>query len=257
MFRNYEQYAALVLILGLILLTAGYVWLVGRGFRLKVGWGLALLAPPWIPQAIWFAARHRRSARAPFVVMFVGVLLLAVPYVLNVVNRAYGALEPFEQVVSGERHLTLTGWARTDYAGTIRSRPDVVVLQMANPDVDDATLEALEGLERLRELDLNGTAITDAGLAAVARLPALESLRLADTAIMDGGFREHLFQLERLRELDLRRTAVKSATVREWRKGRPERKALTGGVPRSPDRSETGSAAVVEETVRESAGQSP
>lgn len=232
MFTNYEQYALPVLVAGLILLAAGYAWLVARGFRQKTGWGLALLAPPWLPQAFAFAVKHRKPARGPFVLMFLGVLLLAIPYVLNFVNRTLVTLEPFEQMVGGERHVTLTGWARKDYDATIQGRPDVVVLQMANPDVTDETLASLEGLERLKELDLSGTAITDAGLAIVARLPALETLRLADTAITDEGFRAHLMGLERLKELDVRRTEVKASTVRAWRKDRPERKALTGGAPR-------------------------
>lgn len=223
---NYEQYAAPALLAGVVLFVAGYIWLVARGFRQKTGWGMALLAPPWLPQALVFGAKHPKPARWPFLVMFLGVLLLAIPYVLNLVNRYFIDLEPFEQVVAGERHVTLTGWARKDYDATIRKRPDVVVLQMANADVTDETLKSLEGLDRLKELDLSKSAITDEGLAILAQLPALESLRLSDTAITDEGFHEHLMGLKKLKELDLRRTEVKSSTVRDWKKDRPERKAL-------------------------------
>lgn len=226
MFINVEQIGVPILISGLVLLIAGYLWLVARGFRQRTGWGLALLAPPWLPQAFVFAAKHPKPARWPFALMFLGMVLLAIPYVLNFVNRYFIPLEPFEQVVAGERHVTLTGWARKDYDATIRRRSDVVVLQMANPDVTDETLKSLEGLTQLRELDLNNTAITDAGLAVVASLPALERLRISDTAVTDAGFREQILPLEKLRELDLRRTEVKSSTVREWRANRPERKAL-------------------------------
>jgi hypothetical protein len=97
---------------------------------------------------------------------------------------------------------------------------------MANPDVTDGTLDDLDGMTRLRELDLNDTKVTDAGLAKLAKIGTLETLRLKDTAITDEGFREHLLPLAGLRELDLRGTKVTGATVREWKAAKPDRRAL-------------------------------
>jgi hypothetical protein len=95
---------------------------------------------------------------------------------------------------------------------------------MANPDVTDETLRYLEGMEQLRELDLNDTAVTDGGLATLAKLPKLEWLRLRKTAITDQGFREHLFNKSSLMRLELTATKVASKTVREWKAAKPDRK---------------------------------
>src|SRR5437764_486641 len=84
-----------------------------------------------------------------------------------------------------------------------RSWPEVVVLQMANADVNDETLMFLRGMNQLRELDLNGTQVTDAGLPLLAALPQLKELRLARTKISDEGFRQYVASREALTKLDL------------------------------------------------------
>jgi hypothetical protein len=121
--------------------------------------------------------------------------------------------------------VTLTGWDHTDYS-VLRARPEAVVLQMANPDVTDQTLDYLNGMTRLRELDLNDTHITDRGLEKLTKVGALETLRLKNTAITDEGFRTWLAPSESLRELDLRGTKVTSTTAREWRSAKPDRRVL-------------------------------
>ena len=98
-------------------------------------------------------------------------------------------LGPREKIVDGQRHITLTGWDRKDY-GFLGSKRDVVVLQMANPDVTDQTLEHLKGMNRLKELDLNNTQVTDAGLKVLSDLPALATLRLKNTKVTDQGFQD-------------------------------------------------------------------
>jgi hypothetical protein len=127
---------------------------------------------------------------------------------------------PYEQIVDGELRITLTGLKDFDYA-TLKEKPQTVVLQMANADVDDQTLEHLKGMAQLRELDLNGTRVTDRGLAVIATLPVLKTLRVARTKISDEGFRTHLFAKESLERLDLTSTEVKGKTKREWKKQRP------------------------------------
>ena len=101
-----------------------------------------------------------------------------------------------EKLVNGEKHLTLTGSDPKD-APDLKSKKDVTVLQMANPDVTDQSLEPLKEMKLLRELDLNGSQITDAGLEILKALPALASLRLARTKITDQGFRAALFERSR------------------------------------------------------------
>ena len=122
-------------------------------------------------------------------------------------------LGPRDKLVDGQRHLTLTGWDRKDYS-VLRLKPDVVVLQMANPDVTDQSLEPLKEMKALQELDLSGTQVTDAGLKILKDLPALTRLRLARTKITDQGFHDALFAKDSLMQLDLRGTHVSHETVR-------------------------------------------
>lgn len=214
-----ETYGLAALILGGALIVGAAVWLLVRAFRERVWWGLGCLLV--IPAPV-FVYRHWVKAKSPVWTALLGVLIIAGTVAFN---RWYVDLGPREKLVDGELHITLTGWDRDDYS-LLQSKPETIVLQMANPDVTDDTLICLRHLPKLRELDLNETRITDAGLAVLAELPQLESLRLRKTAITEQGFREHLFDKDLLRELDLRDTQVASKTVREWRQAQPGRKAL-------------------------------
>ena len=159
--------------------------------------------------------------------MLLGVAVAAAPFVINRFYHFSVDLGPLETNVNGELHITLTGWQPKDMDYLVlKQRPETVVLQMANPDVTDATLDYLTGMTQLRELDLNDTKVTDAGLATLAKIGTLTIVRLKSTAITEDGFREHLMPLAGLRELDLRGTKVTSATVREWRAAQPDRRAL-------------------------------
>ena len=101
------------------------------------------------------------------------------------------------------------------------------MLQMANPDVTDQTLEFLIGMEKLRELDLDYTQITDNGLRVLKQLPALAILRLTDTKVTDAGFRDHLFDKDTLLEVDFTGTKVTTKLLREWKaKNSAQRKFL-------------------------------
>jgi hypothetical protein len=170
-----------------------------------------------------FAARHPRRAAAPLILVALSVLVAAAPalYILTVPLD----LGPREKLVDGQRHLTLTGWDRKDYS-LLKLKPDVVVLQMANPDVTDQALESLKDLRTLQELDLSDTQVTDAGLEILKGLPALATLRLARTKITDQGFQDALFAQESLMQLDLRGTQVSRETARAWRDVKPGRRVL-------------------------------
>jgi hypothetical protein len=214
-----ESYAFYVIVTGALLGVAGFLWLVARAFGQRVGWGVALVVFP--PAGLLFIARHSRAAKGPARLLALAAAVVATPYAVSYYERHFVPLRPFEQIVDGEFRVTLTGLKDFDYS-TLNERPRVVVLQMANADVDDRTLEHLKGLTELRELDLNGTQVTDAGLAVVAGLPQLRTLRLARTRITDEGFRTHLFPKESLTRLDLTGTDVKGKTKRDWKKQKPE-----------------------------------
>jgi len=146
--------------------------------------------------------------------LLVGAALIVGP---AIISRSMDVdLGPRDAIVDGERHLTLTGWDGDSY-DFLAGQSDVVVLQMGNADVSDATLQKLSSMARLRELDLNDTGVTDQGLSELAKLPALETLRLRGTKITDEGFRTHLMDLAKLRRMDIRATAVTADTIEQWK----------------------------------------
>lgn len=220
-----EEYLVYVLATGAVLLLVAWVWLLVAAFRQHALWGFGCLLLP--PLAVVFLFVHWSRARRPFGLALLGAVVLAAPFAINRLGQHFIDYGPRDKIVDGEQHVTLTGWDRppSEYAG-LRARPAVVVLQMANPDVTDETLDNLADMTRLRELDLNDTAITDAGLVKLARLPALEALRLRNTAITDDGFREHLMPLESLRLLVLTGTNVTGATAREWKAAKADRRVI-------------------------------
>jgi hypothetical protein len=218
-----EAYSFYVLLLSLALGIVGSIWLFVIACRERVLWGLASLL---VLPAVIFVCSHWRKSRWPVRMLLLAGVLGAAPYGVNYYHEYFGTLGPREKLVEGERHITLTGWSGADYS-FLQGKPDVVVLQMANPDVSDETLSYLRGMDRLRELDLNDTKVTDEGLAVLAEMPHLEELRLARTAITDAGFRKHLLGKESLRKLDLTGTTkVEGKTMREWKKEKAGREYL-------------------------------
>lgn len=211
----------IVVQVGAALVFAGLLWLIVKAFQARVGWGLAVLLFP--PSGLVFALRHRKRAAWPLMVMLVGAGVATAPILYN--RLMPPDLGPHVSTVGGEQHVTITGWDRRDYS-VLASFPEVVVLQMANPDVTDATLDDLRGMTRLRELDLGGSQVTDAGLARLEGLTALESLRLKGTRVTDDGFARWLSNRDRLRQLDLRGTQVTPEAGKAWRAARPGRRLM-------------------------------
>ena len=215
-----ERYGGYIELAGVVLMVVGWLWLATRAFRHRIGWGLVALFPPAAP---FYGLWRLPFVRGPMIVLAMGLIVTAAPPLYS--GLAPVDLGPRDKVVDGERHITLTGWDRKDYSA-LANRPDVVVLQMANPDVTDATLAYLRGLDRLKELDVSDSKVTDQGLKVLRDLPALATLRLANTAITDAGFRESLAAKESLQRLDLTGTRVDRETVDAWRKAKPGRRAM-------------------------------
>ena len=76
--------------------------------------------------------------------------------------------------------------------------------------IEDADLVHLQGLTKLRSLDLGGCPITDAGLKHLEVLTELEYLGIWSTVVSDAGL-DHLRTLKQLRALDLGCTQVSDA----------------------------------------------
>jgi hypothetical protein len=225
-----EQTGFAIAAAGLLIAAIGGLWLLVRGFRQSIWWGLALLLIPLTP--LVFLVVHFRKAIGPFLVMILGGLVGGVPVMLNIiqgeqiVTEAKVETKPGTGAAAEEIRVTLTGARREEYAKLSANNRDAAVVQWANPDVTDDDIKQLDGMAKLRELDLNGTQLTDVGLKTVAGLPGLKALRVARTKITDAGFKELLLNLETLDELDLTGTTVTAATAREWKNKKPGRKLV-------------------------------
>jgi hypothetical protein len=209
---------------GAALVVLAYFLLLIASFRTRLVWGLAnLLVLP----APFFVFRHFRKALGAILVMLLGVAVAAAPFVINRFYHFSVDLGPLETNVNGELHITLTGWQPKgkdmDYL-VLKQRPETVVLQMANPDVTDQTLEYLRGLKKLRVLDLSDTQVTDEGLQVLKEFSNLQVLYLNRTKITDDGVKQAIFPLQSLNELSVRNTSVTKMTREEWRAAKEGRK---------------------------------
>ena len=169
------------------------------------------------------ALRHWRKGLAPLMLIAIGIVVSGFPPAYRLLVPI--DLGPREKIVDGQRHITLTGWDRKDYA-FLGSKHDVAVLQIANPDVTDRTLELLKGMNNLRELDLDNARVTDVGLKVLKDLPALSTLRLKNTQITDQGFQNALAAKESLQRLDLRGTKVSQETAQSWKRAKNGRQVF-------------------------------
>jgi hypothetical protein len=214
----FEQIAVWIILAGLLLAVCGYVWLIVRAFRTKLTWGVGVaLLLGWIPYLLKFPA----SAARPSLVVATGLVMAAAPVAYTRILPV--DLGPLVRQVEGEKHITLTGWNRSDYSA-LSAHPDVVVLQMANPDIDDATLEIVARLTNLRELDLTNTKVGDAGLAKLASLNRLRMLKLRGTSASDVAVDGVLAKLPELTMLDARQTQVTAEGAGRWKQSKPGRK---------------------------------
>lgn len=217
-----DRVLVLILLAGLLLVAIAYCWLAVRAIKASKWWLVGLIPPV----AVLYLLSGSRRVIAPLAVFVAGAALAVLPFVATRYVVPLLPRHSWEKVVGDKLHVTLTGLADFPYA-SLQSRPQIAVLQMANADVTNETLDNLAGMSDLEELDISSSAIDDAGLAKLAKLPKLAALRLAHVhQISDDGFRQHLFQLNQLKELDARDTAIKRATLVEWKKAQLERSYL-------------------------------
>jgi len=201
-----EQIGVVLIFLGLGLLIAGLGSLALRGIPVLLGRGSA------------------RRLRWSMALIAGGLVVGALPFVWQKAYLAIVGLGPRERVVEGSPAVVLTGWDRDDYS-FLANRPAIEILEMANPDVTDATLDLLAALPRLKELTLNDTQITDAGLAKLAALPALEILRVARTQITPDGVKAFLTTPPpQLSQLDVSGCGIPASTLRVWKNAAPSGK---------------------------------
>ena len=198
-----EQIGVVLIFAGLALVVAGLVSGAIHGVPVLLG-----RAP---------AKQLRRS----LALVAGGLIVGATPFVWQESYLAIVGLGPRERVVEESPAVVLTGWDRDDYS-FLAERPEIEILEMANPDVTDATLDLLDALPRLKELTLNDSQITDAGLAKLAALPALEILRVARTPITPDGVKAFLAAAPpQLSQLDVSGCGIPTSTLRAWKNAAP------------------------------------
>lgn len=224
---NFEEYAIYIIIAGVLVFLLGYFTLIRRAFAVSRPLGLLSLLPP---MPLLIAPLAGKTMRLPFLLALVGLVLALTPLAVNRLAGNFIDLGAWEKQVDGELHLTLTGWDRSDYA-VLKQKQNAAVLQMANRDVTDATLDFVTPMSNLRELDLNDTQVTDAGLAKLKELKKLEGLRLRGTAITDAGLTELLAYLPELKQVDVRGTKISPTTISEWQKAKPGRRGMADRPP--------------------------
>jgi hypothetical protein len=215
---------------GILAAVVGALWLLATAYRTSFRRGLAVTLIPIL--APWHVFKAWPRTRWPALLLTVGILAAVFPL-------AFTRLAPIDlgervRIVEGEKHVTLTGWDRKDYAA-IAQHPDAIVLQMANGDVNDDTLRYVAKLQGLKELDLDGTAITDAGLKSLAPLAKLERLRISRTKVSDVGFRESIAPLPALKQLWCPDTEISKAALVEWKQNGEGRRFAGGKEPPASD----------------------
>ncbi len=209
--------------IALLVLASSWFWLLIAAFRTSKKWGFAILFLP--PASLVFLFLHFRQAVGPLLLSLVAPVLVVVPFLLGWYVETKLDLGERVRLVDGKQHITLTGWDKTDYS-VLRDYHEATVLQMANADVTDQTLEQLKGMDKLEVLDLNNSQVSDEGLVILAELPSLRELRLARTRITDEGFRTRLLPLPTLMSVEVTGTPVKGSTLREWKKAKEGRRYL-------------------------------
>ncbi|MFN9717618.1 MAG: hypothetical protein ACK58L_02925 [Planctomycetota bacterium] len=210
-----------LVLIGSVLVLFGLLWLVRVAWKTHKVLGIVtLLTIPIGPLMLGLC--KLRSARAPLSVVLVGLIVGAVPYWYGGLHdRLFGRSEQV-RVIEGDVHLILTGADHDNY-DQLKTATDVVVLEMANADVTDATLELLLPMTRLRELTLDDTQVTDTGLAVLRKLPALETLRLARTKVTKEGVEQFLSDPPpRLINLNVKGNSIPTAILRKWKNAEPE-----------------------------------
>ncbi len=212
-----EETAIIVIAAGAAIALLGELWLIVRGFRVSALWGFVAAIPGL---NLLFVYRYFRRAWLPLLLILTGVAIAATPIVATRFFSVKIDLGERDKLVDGERHVTLTGWDRTDYS-LVASMTDVVVLRMGNPDVTDAALENISELKQLRELNLNDSQITDAAVDRIQKLPNLEAVRVARTKLTPAGI-EKLLTLPKLKNIDVTGLNVPAKLLRNWKNANPQ-----------------------------------
>lgn len=219
----YELFGVGVIFLGALLGFVGTLWLIRNAYRTRRWLGVLLALTFFLGTPLIYGLICFRQNKRPLMLMLAGTIIGAIPFAAEHVYDFVFGFGERERVINGDRHLTLTGWDRRDYAVVLSRKKDVAVLEMGNPDVTDETLTLLREMPGLKELTLNDTMVTDAGLETLKTLPALESLRLARTKVTKEGISGFLAEPPpKLLQIDVSGNSIPASALRKWKNVDPE-----------------------------------
>ena len=160
------------------------------------------------PSIRWFQPAPSRFVIAP-------VAAVGLAIALSVLGCEWGAdrNSPLaEECRSISQAVCDMGGAGASYSTVHTPAGDFnqVQLHFRDHQVNNRSLQYLEGFTAIIGIDLSGTQVTDKGMAVVGSLKGLEYLQLSGTSISDAGLAE-LRGLERLEAIDLSHTKVTQA----------------------------------------------
>lgn len=94
--------------------------------------------------------------------------------------------------------------------------PDVIIVSLNSSNFCDSMVDQLEALSELRELHLNGTAVSSWGVRLLSESHDLEFLTLNDTPV-DDAVVEALLKMKNLKRVELYNTAVSQSAIERLR----------------------------------------
>jgi len=219
----YELFGVGVIFLGALLGLVGTLWLIRNAYRARRWLGVLLALTIFMGTPLVYGLIRFRQNKRPLMLVLAGVIIGAIPFAAEHAFEFVFGLGERERFIDGERHLTLTGWDRTDYFTILSLKKDVVVLELGNSDVTDQTLTPLSEMPWLKELTLNDTMVTDSGLEMLRTLPALERLRLARTKVTKDGIAAFLAAPPpKLLDIDVSGNSIPASALRKWKNVDPE-----------------------------------
>jgi hypothetical protein len=188
-----------------------------RWFRFSLRTLLLLMAIACVGFS-WFGYKLRQAERQRAAVESLEKLGISVTYDYQMGSNRFGALQPTPpgpewlrkslgiDFVADVTDLRLFHNALTDSeAEHLQGLTRLKALDLSATQITDAALVHLEGLTQLTKLNLAGTKITSAGLMHLQGLTKLEVLFLTNTQITDSGL-EHFRGLKKLKTLYMSRT---------------------------------------------------
>ncbi len=216
-----ETHIVSLVAIGLVVFLIGSLWFLIRAFRTHLGWGLLVLAFPFLGH-IAFASFHLRKALVPLILIVVGATLGGVPLTFGPLQDYFLHQEGRFRWMEGDQYLNLTGWSNRDYSILKRKR-DIAVLELGNADVTDGLLVELKEMPYLKELTLNDSQVSDQAFGTLRSLEKLQRLRMARTKITKEGLESFLADPPpELKEIDVSGNKIPTSVLRKWKNADPE-----------------------------------